>query len=206
MSEPRPAATGIVLAGGRSTRFGRDKLAEPVRGRPLLEHAVAAVADVATEIVIVVARGSDPTRRLGPFVADGSFRIVEDSTDGKGPLEGLRAGLAAARETLAIVVGGDMPDLVPAVLDALLRALADSPHSEATVLAYRGRRQQLPVALRTAAAAALVENLIGTGERRLGIVLERLVVCELPAEDWLALDPGAASLRDVDVPEDLEAS
>ena len=44
---PLPAVSAIVLAGGASTRFGRDKLAEPVDGRPLLHHAAEAVAAVA---------------------------------------------------------------------------------------------------------------------------------------------------------------
>ena len=38
-----PTVTGLVLAGGRSSRFGRDKLAEPIDGRPLLWHAIDAV-------------------------------------------------------------------------------------------------------------------------------------------------------------------
>ena len=50
----------IVLAGGRSRRFGRDKLAEPVDGRPLLHHAIDAVRPIATEIIVVAAPGASP--------------------------------------------------------------------------------------------------------------------------------------------------
>ena len=55
----------IVLAGGRSSRFGRDKLAEIVDGRPLLDHAIDAVRAVATDIVVVVAPGANLARAAG---------------------------------------------------------------------------------------------------------------------------------------------
>ncbi|HSW43930.1 MAG TPA: NTP transferase domain-containing protein, partial [Patescibacteria group bacterium] len=46
--------TGIVLAGGRSTRFGEDKLVAEVGGRPLLHLAIDAVATAVDEVVVVV--------------------------------------------------------------------------------------------------------------------------------------------------------
>ena len=48
-----PAVSAIVLAGGRSARFGRDKLAVSIDGRPLLHHAAEAVAAVATDIIVI---------------------------------------------------------------------------------------------------------------------------------------------------------
>ena len=69
-----PAVAAIVLAGGRSSRFGRDKLAEPLDGRPLLDHAIAAVGHVATDVLARrrpgcgsarPARRADRSRRAG---------------------------------------------------------------------------------------------------------------------------------------------
>ena len=98
----------IVLAGGRSSRFGRDKLAEIIDGRPLLDHAIDAVRAVATDIVVVVAPGT--MLPVPPGV-----RIAEDPVAFEGPLAGLAAGLAALDPAVdrLIVVGGDMPSLVP---------------------------------------------------------------------------------------------
>ena len=45
----------VILAGGRSRRFGRDKLAEQIDGRPLLDHAIEAVRPLVSGIVVVVA-------------------------------------------------------------------------------------------------------------------------------------------------------
>ena len=57
-----PSVSGIVLAGGRSARFGRDKLAESIDGRPLLHLAAEAVATVATDVIDRRATG----RRAAP--------------------------------------------------------------------------------------------------------------------------------------------
>ena len=51
------AVSGIVLAGGRSRRFGSDKLAVRIGDGTLLDRSVAAVAQIATDIVVVVAPG-----------------------------------------------------------------------------------------------------------------------------------------------------
>ena len=104
-----PSASGIVLAGGRSARFGRDKLAESIDGRPLLHLAAEAVATVATDVIIV----APPD--VVPPLPDG-VRLVHDEAAFEGPLAGCTTGLIAAREPLVLVVGGDMPALSGPVL------------------------------------------------------------------------------------------
>jgi molybdopterin-guanine dinucleotide biosynthesis protein A len=100
----QPRATGIVLAGGTSSRFGADKLAVEVDGRPLLHHAIRAVASVVDEVVVVIALdGADP--RL-PADVEVSVRVARDAEAGLGPLAGRAAGLGGARAPLALVVGG----------------------------------------------------------------------------------------------------
>ena len=201
---PIPAATAIVLAGGRSTRFGRDKLAEPLRGLPLLDHAVAAVATVATEVLVLI----PPVADLPPLraVRAGAVPIVvvRDPEPFGGPLVAVLAGLERVREPFALVVGGDMPTLDPAVLGAMLRRL-DASGSEAVVLAYRGRRQPLPAAFRVGSATPAARRLLGSGVRSLHALNEALRTLELAESEWRPLDPAAATLRDIDRPEDLPA-
>jgi molybdopterin-guanine dinucleotide biosynthesis protein A len=188
--------SGIVLAGGRSRRFGRDKLAERIGDRTLLERAVEAVGTVAADVVVVAAPGVDPA--VPPDVT-----LVHDDAAFEGPLAGLIAGLTAVREPLVVVVGGDMPTLSPAVLDLLVRTL-EVAAEDACALRSFGRLQPLPIALRTGAATALVRQLVAERERRLGAVLDRLSVRTLGDGEWRALDPEARTLRDVDEPGDLE--
>ena len=109
---PLPAVERDRPRGGRSTRFGRDKLAEPVDGRPLLHHAVEAVAAVATDVIVVAPPDVD-------LAVPEGVRLVHDEAPFEGPLAGCMTGLIAAREPLVVVAGGDMPSLEPAVLALL---------------------------------------------------------------------------------------
>ena len=204
MSEanPLPPVSGIVLAGGRSSRFGSDKLAVTVGDATLLDRAIAGVAAVASEIVVVVAPGDD---RI-PAEIGRPVRLVADPERHGGPLVGLLAGLEAVEQPLVVVAGGDMPSLSPAVLGAMIRALTvRRSGTDAVILQSRGERQPLPAVLRTGAATAIARQLVGDGERRLRSLFERLPTRALDEREWRPLDPAATTLRDIDRPADLEA-
>jgi len=186
----------IVLAGGKASRFGRDKLAEPLLGRPLLHHAVAAVQAVATDVIVVVA----PEGTIDP---PAGARVVHDARAFEGPLAGLAAGLAALDPAVdrLVVVAGDMPSLEPTVLARLLEALG--PSTEVALLELDGRALPLPMALRPAAAMAVAGRLLASGERRLRALPEALAAHVIAEATWRLDDPGGATLRDIDTQADL---
>jgi molybdopterin-guanine dinucleotide biosynthesis protein A len=192
--------TGIVLAGGQSRRFGSDKLGATLDGRTLLERAVTAVAAVARDVVVVVA--PDDGRAL-PEAGVPVRRAVDPEPFG-GPLVGLRTGLEVAREPIVVAVGGDMPTVEPAVHRLLVRTLAvGSTDVACVVLSSAGRLVPLPAAIRTGAGTDAASRLVLDGERRLRSLFERLPTEVLEESEWRPLDPGGATLRDVDRPEDL---
>jgi molybdenum cofactor guanylyltransferase len=190
-----PRVSAIVLAGGRSRRFGRDKLAEPFAGRSLLEHAIAGVGALASETIVVVA--PDEARR----VPDGVM-VVSDPISFEGPLVGLLTGLHRASEAVVLVVGGDMPTMVPSVL-ALLVDRLDAPGADAAVLRQGDLVRPLPGALRTGPATDVAERLVQGGERRLQAIYEALATAVIDEPAWHALDPDERTLRDIDTPADL---
>jgi molybdenum cofactor guanylyltransferase len=197
-----PSATAIVLAGGRSSRFGRNKLAEPVGGRPLLDHAILAVAAVAREVLVVVPPvGELPRLPRSPEPAV-PIAIIRDPEPFGGPLVAVLAALERAREPFALIVGGDMPKLSRDVLAAVLRTL-DASDAEGVLLVFRGRRQPLPVGLRVGAATGAARRLLADGVRSLHSLAEVLRIRELSEGEWRPLDPVAATLHDVDAPGDL---
>lgn len=185
----------IVLAGGRSSRFGRDKLAESIDGRTLLEHAIGAVRSVTAEVVVVVAPGP------GPAVPAG-VRVVHDDQAFEGPLAGVASGLAATEADIALIVAGDMPSVVPALLDRLVTCLSTTG-ADAAVLEVGEDRPPLPMAVRRSVAVATVGTLLASGERRLRALPEGLHTASVPERDWRHDDPDGASLLDVDTPSDL---
>jgi molybdenum cofactor guanylyltransferase len=189
----------VVLAGGRSRRFGRDKLQEVVDGQTLLERAIAAVRGVADEIIVVAAADAS-SGSPAPSVPEG-ITVVHDARPFEGPLAAVDQALAAVTAGRVIVVAGDMPDLVPAVLRRLLASLG--PSTEAAVLEVDGRPVPLPMALTRAVAAPAARRLIEGGERRLRALPETLRTVVIDEATWRIDDPTGRTVRDIDVPGDL---
>jgi molybdopterin-guanine dinucleotide biosynthesis protein A len=195
--------SGIVLAGGASRRFGTDKLAATVDGRPMLELAVRSIAAVSAEVIVVVAPGDE--RPLPVDAVPVPVRRAEDPETYGGPLVGLLAGLEAAREPIAVVAGGDMPTLSVDVLRALVRALlAAEGTADAAILVRHGVDRPLPAAVRNGAATQAARRVLGEGERSLVALFRTLATQRIAEADWRGLDPGGDTLRDVDTPADLE--
>jgi molybdopterin-guanine dinucleotide biosynthesis protein A len=190
-----PDVSAIVLAGGRSRRFGRDKLVESISGRPLLEHATEAVAPLARETIVVTA--TDEGR-----VVPGGVTLVRDAVAFEGPLFGLLTGLRRAAFPIALVVGGDMPTMVPSVLGALIDRLLD-PSIDAAILEHDGNGRPLPGALRVSATLPVAERLIEAGERRLQALYVAISTAVIDEPAWRELDPEGDTLRDIDTPADL---
>jgi molybdopterin-guanine dinucleotide biosynthesis protein A len=208
MSGPRSGIGAIVLAGGRSSRFGRDKLAEPIEGRPMLHHAIEAVRAVADDVVVVGPSlgtgGSGDAAGPGRFgaVPPAGLRFVRDRRPFEGPLAGLVTGLSRLDPAVdrALVVAGDMPAMVPTVLARLLEALGTH---DAAVLADAEGPRPLPMAIRPRAARPVAQRRLAAGERRLRALISALDAEVIAPGEWQRDDPAGATLRDVDVPADL---
>ena len=107
---------GAVLAGGASRRLGRDKAAEPVGGRRMIDRAVSALEDHCTDVVVVSSRADTPS---------GAWRRIEDARPDGGPLCGIEAALLHARASGregAIVLAVDLPLVGAQDIGHLVRA------------------------------------------------------------------------------------
>jgi molybdenum cofactor guanylyltransferase len=196
----RAKVTAIVLAGGRSSRFGGPKLQAIVDGRTLLDHSIDVASQLPGETVIATAPGmTEQPQRSG-------VRVVADPQPFEGPLAGLASALASVSTPLGIVIAGDMPRLSAAVLAAMLDALDDPDRpADAVVLADGETRRPLPLALRVEPAGSAVLALLDDGERSLRALVARLDARVLTEPEWRPLDPSGGSLVDIDRPDDLEA-
>jgi molybdopterin-guanine dinucleotide biosynthesis protein A len=199
------SVAALVLAGGASTRFGADKLAADLDGRPVLAHAIAAVRGITNPVVVVLA----PDVPI-PRAAEGCL-VVRDTEEHGGPLAGLAAGLDAVvalpapAPEIAVVVGGDMPSLVPDVLELLAGTLAADTELVAVTL-EADPPSALPMAVRPALALLAAQLLLASERRRLRGLLEVVPSAVVPAAEWRRLDRAGSTLRDVDLPEDLAPS
>jgi molybdenum cofactor cytidylyltransferase len=114
----------VVLAAGASTRFGSPKLLAPLDGRPLLQHALDAVADAGLDdAVVVLGRGAGDVEAA---IAWRSERRVVNPRPEDGLASSLRVGLVTAMADPAadaiIVVLGDQPALRPEIVRAVVAA------------------------------------------------------------------------------------
>ncbi len=206
VSRPQPRApshaalapvAGLVLAAGRSSRMGEaNKLLAPVRGEPMLRHAVAAqLASQARPVLVVT--GHQQTEIADAL--DGlDVTLLHNPDFAEGLATSLRAGIAAVPESApgVIVSLGDMPNVTAPVLDRLAQAFADAPDALAVVPTLLGQRGN-PVLLSRALFPAVAQLTGDQGARRL---LEEAgeAVVEVPLDD-------PAIALDVDTPEALKA-
>ncbi|HEY7762434.1 MAG TPA: molybdenum cofactor guanylyltransferase [Actinomycetota bacterium] len=193
-------ASGVVLAGGRSSRFGsEDKLRAEVDGIPLLHHPIRRLDEVTGDVVVVLAPGGPEP----PLPAGSGVRIARDVRESEGPLAGALAGLGIVDRELAVVVGGDMPGLSSAVLRAMV-GVADETSADAVALQDGDRFRPLPAVVRVTRARTVGERLLRDGERSLRAWLRAMGPTVVEEPVWTALDPERVTLRDIDETSDLD--
>ncbi|HEX3712323.1 MAG TPA: molybdenum cofactor guanylyltransferase [Trebonia sp.] len=204
------ATAGVVLAGGRSARMGTPKAALAWDGQTLLHRTVTVLAEAAGGPVVVVRAAGQPLPRLPEATL-----VVEDPRAGRGPLQGIAAGLAALAAlaeapAAAFVAATDMPFLHQAFVRRVLALLAEDGADVALPVA-RGHVQPLAAAYRTALAPA-ADRLVAGGLLRpadlfAGCTVSRLDEARLLAGPELAAaDPGLDSLVNVNEPAEYAAA
>lgn len=192
MPEPFSA---VVLAGGRSTRLGRDKAVERIGGERLLDRVLRLTGGLAEELVVVV-DAPETVERLG--VPD-TARTVVDAFPGGGSLGGIATGLRSVRHEWAFVVACDMPFLNP----RLLRHLAHRRHGFDAVVPLVEGRPQPTHALYSTRCLAPMEERLRRGELKIAPAFDHLRVNYLPETEVQRFDPELASFFNVNTEEDL---
>jgi molybdopterin-guanine dinucleotide biosynthesis protein A len=97
----------IALAGGKSSRLGRNKLFEVIGGKTLFTRVISALALFKSEIIVVTSEQSS----IPGDISYPGLKIVKDIFPGKGSLGGIYTGLATSKTLYNIVVACDMPFL-----------------------------------------------------------------------------------------------
>ncbi len=175
--------SAVLLAGGRSSRMGRDKalLAHPESGVSLIAHQVATLrAAGAAELMLSVRAGLDYADVVGAEVV----RVVDDGEGG--PLFGIAAAVARARCERVLVLAVDLPRMTAATLRALVAA--STPQCGA---AWRGAHGWEPLcAVYPRAACAAFEAAMAAGRLSLQALVEQGV-----REGWMTEAAGPADAR-----------
>ena len=116
MSE-KTMITGFVLAGGRSSRMGREKAALLIDGRPMIEHVIERLRPCVSRLCVI----AHPCN-LDAFNDLDVDAILTDIAPSRGPLMGVYTGLMHTATALNVFAACDMPGIEPALIDRLLAA------------------------------------------------------------------------------------
>lgn len=186
---------GIVLAGGGSTRLGRDKTRVDVAGRVALDRVLAALSG-AGEVVVV-----GPRR---PVHAPGAaLRWTREDPPGGGPAAGAAAAVVLVRRPWVVVLAGDLPLVGIATVDRLLDGADEDAYDGAVLVDADGRRQHLTLALRTERLRERAADRDWRGASMWSL-LDGLTLAEVPAVGHETLDLDEPD--DVDVVRRLDAA
>lgn len=188
--------TAIILAGGRSSRFGSNKASATLGGQTLLERAVRACREVADEVLVVLA----PEQAELELPSVERFKVVRDREAFEGPLSGLLTGLETMEAQWCVACTCDAPAVQPAILELL------AGQREEGILAVlpevEGRALPFPSIVSKAARDALRRDFAG-GQRRVRLALEALPHVTTSESDLRTVDSSLVSFRNVNTPDDL---
>ena len=173
--------TLIVAAGGKSTRMGQDKRFLPLDGEPLLARTLRKGRAAGFHSIVLAAEGAQ--EELTTLAAEYGAMLVTDEIPAQGPAAAIAAGLSAAETEWSLVLSGDMPFYDFELVRTLL-PYADGD-TQVVLPTLSGYWQPL-AALYQRDAGAVFATAIARGDRKLGIILRELTVCEVP----LTVDAG----------------
>jgi molybdopterin-guanine dinucleotide biosynthesis protein A len=189
---------GIVLCGGQSTRMGRPKAWLPFAGDLMLPRVVRILGEVVQPIVVVAA----PAQEVPPLPLE--IQIVRDEEMGRGPLQGLLAGLTALRgkADAAYLSSCDVPFLQPAFVRRLMDLLGDS----AICVPRVGEYHHPLAAVYRVEVAETVRRLLAANRLRPVFLFEEEPTRIVEANELQDADPQFQTLRNLNTPEDYESA
>jgi molybdenum cofactor guanylyltransferase len=187
---------GIVLCGGQSTRMGRPKAWLPFAGEIMLPRVVRLLQEAVEPIVVVAA----PDQDVPPLPDE--VTIVRDEEKGRGPLQGLAAGLGAlaGKADAAYLSSCDVPFLVPAFVRRLIELLGD----DAICVPRVGDFHHPLAAVYRLEVLPEVERLLAGNRLRPFYLFEAVRTRIVEAAELANADPTFQSLRNLNTPEDYE--
>ena len=165
----------VVLAGGASSRMGRDKSDLTIEGKTFLEMQIEKGKTLGIRDIL-----------LSGYHGENKYEypIRPDRFPGKGPLGGLEACFRKAKNPYCLVLGVDVP-LVPADELAALIRQAQNSDAKAVILSHSGHEEPLMGVYRTELADAMLEEITERKGAVFAFLRRNGYECyESPASDW----------------------
>lgn len=186
--------TAVILAGGRSTRFGSDKRLAQWKGQSLVDHVLDRLPPTPNSPLIVMRKEQEPSAWLDVDV------VHDDPARGEGPLRGVISGLSGCTTEWAWVVACDQPMLNPDLLMALAEEAVED--DLALIPEWNGRLQPL-TGLYAVSAATKLKQCADDGEHSLIGALKTVGFRIFSADRCRVVDPAGTGFLNINRPEQL---
>lgn len=183
---------GVILAGGKSSRFGRNKALALYRDQPIIVRVATVLGEIFRETLLVTNSPTEYAFLGWPMTGD----LVSEA----GPLAGIQAALSRIKADRAFIVACDMPRLDPLVI----RGLCQYPGDWDVVLPRSANGPEPLHAVYHRRILPTVNTALAQGQGRLGRLLEQLQTRAVPV-DALGLAPETElSFTNINYLQDLE--
>lgn len=192
--DARHDVAAFILAGGRSTRMGRDKAFLVYDGRTLLEQALDLARALTANVRIV--GSADKFAAFAP--------VIEDIYPNCGPLAGIHAALLSSSAELNLMLAVDTPFISPGFLQYLAGQAREAREAAVTVPRSDGRRQPL-CAIYRREFAPVAESSLRAGRNRIDILFDAVPTRVIEQSELEAAGFSPGMFHNLNTPEDLAA-
>ncbi len=183
---------GILLAGGKSSRFGSNKALAAFQDRPLISHASALLSSLFSETLLVT-----NTPETYDFL---NWPMTGDIFPGAGPLAGIHAALNKVASPQIFVIGCDMP----LVREGLVRLLCQESEGWDAVVPELANGLEPLCAVYSQRCLPIIDSNLKGGNRKLYRLFEQIRTRRIPEGTLRQADPKLVSFENINRLTDLE--
>jgi molybdopterin-guanine dinucleotide biosynthesis protein A len=191
--DPLSDITGVILAGGRSRRFGSNKALALLQGKPLIQHVTDTVASIFNDCLLVT-----NTPEQYDFL---NIPMIRDQYQDMGPLAGIHAALRHTGKSWIFVVGCDMPGVTPDLV-AFLCSLVDEDFEAVIPWLKTGAEPLCGLYHKT--ALAKIEQYLKGGKAQVKEILANLSVRKIREQELLKITGDLQVFYNVNREQDLK--
>ena len=184
--------SGIILAGGKSSRMGTEKALIEYGAQRLIDTALKVFRELFPEIIIVANAPCD--------YLDQDTVVVTDIFPGKGPLGGIYTGLFFASNEYAFVAACDMPFLDP----AFIRYMTSLINGYDIVVPRSSSGSEPLHAVYSRKCLNRISSLLGSGELKITGFYKGMRTRWIEAEDCLRFGAGEKMFFNINSPQDFK--
>ncbi len=189
---PKNAVSSIILAGGKNSRFGKEKAFLRIGKATIIERQVHALSKILDEIIIVT------NERF--LYKNLDAKVVSDIIPDAGPLGGLYSGLAVSSNIHCFLIGCDMPFVNLKLIGHMIDRIGEKD----IIIPFSSRGKESLYAIYSINCLETIKHQIETGHLRLADILKFHKVEYISSDDIIKFDPKEYSFFNVNRPRDYE--